>query len=289
MSASRRLELRAGRVRKDLDRAGFRLAHRLAGHSLFDLDRLVDLARRLPAREIEYNVGDLPVGIDPSLTPGNGLSPEETLRRIATCRSWLVLKRVERDRDYGALMEECLREIQDAAGEKIAGMRREEGFIFVSSPRSVTPYHLDPEVNFLLQIRGAKTCRLFPRSAVTPEELEARFCGAHRNLEYRPALQRLARTFRMRAGDGLHIPVATPHWVANGDEVSVSFSITFRTAASERLGALCRMNGHLRALGLHPSPAGRSPARDRLKLMAFAGFRKLAHPLRSIRSGRADD
>ena len=31
-----------------------------------------------------------------------------------------------------------------------------EAFIFISSPNTVTPYHMDPEYNFLLQIRGTK-------------------------------------------------------------------------------------------------------------------------------------
>ena len=35
-------------------------------------------------------------------------------------------------------------------------MFRREGFIFISSPGSITPFHMDPEYNFLLQIRGEK-------------------------------------------------------------------------------------------------------------------------------------
>ena len=37
-----------------------------------------------------------------------------------------------------------------------------QGFIFVSSPDSVTPYHFDPEHNILLQIRGTKVMTQFP-------------------------------------------------------------------------------------------------------------------------------
>jgi cytochrome P450 len=33
------------------------------------------------------------------------------------------------------------------------GMCQREGFIFISSPGAVTPFHLDPEHNFLLQIK----------------------------------------------------------------------------------------------------------------------------------------
>ena len=41
-------------------------------------------------------------------------------------------------------------------------MLTSQGFIFVSSPNSVTPYHFDPEHNILLQIRGSKVMTQFP-------------------------------------------------------------------------------------------------------------------------------
>ena len=37
-----------------------------------------------------------------------------------------------------------------------------------------------------------------------------------------------AFTFELNPGDGLHFPLTWPHWVKNGNEVSISFSITFR-------------------------------------------------------------
>jgi len=37
----------------------------------------------------------------------------------------------------------------------------QQAFIFVSSPEAVTPLHMDPEHNFLLQVRGLKTLHLF--------------------------------------------------------------------------------------------------------------------------------
>ena len=41
---------------------------------------------------IEYNAGNLSVSQDPALTPMNGLSISETLRRIEECESWMALK-----------------------------------------------------------------------------------------------------------------------------------------------------------------------------------------------------
>jgi hypothetical protein len=69
------------------------------------------------------------------------------------------------------------------------GMTQREAFIFVSSPKAVTPYHLDLEYNFLLQIHGTKTFHVFDRTCVTEEELEKRFSGGNRNLCYKEEYQ----------------------------------------------------------------------------------------------------
>src|SRR3712207_1934454 len=69
----------------------FTLKHSLADHPLFRLERLVELSRRLPESSVEYNQGDVPVGYGRKDGPRNGLSIEETIRRIQTCNSWMVL------------------------------------------------------------------------------------------------------------------------------------------------------------------------------------------------------
>jgi hypothetical protein len=73
----------------------------------------------------------------------------------------------------------------------------------------------------------------------------------------------------LRPGLGLHFPVTAPHWVRNGVEPSVSFSITFRTTVSERRGEVYNFNRRLRRLGLRPAPFGHSAARDSAKSLAF--------------------
>src|SRR3546814_5379175 len=37
-----------------------------------------------------------------------------------------------------------------------------QGFLFISSPGSITPYHFDPEHNILLQLRGTKVMNVWP-------------------------------------------------------------------------------------------------------------------------------
>jgi hypothetical protein len=266
------------------DRKPFHVRHALAAHPLFALDRLMALARKLPEEYVEYNAGALPVGVRPEDTPRNGLSAEETVRRIAECGSWMVLKRVEQDSEYGALLDQCIDEVSGQAGPSAPRTLRREGFIFLSSPGAVTPFHLDPEHNFLLQIRGTKTVSMWDREDrfVLPDSELEKFYAAfeHRNLPFRDVFQTTAWKVPLLPGQGLHFPVAVPHWVQNGPEVSVSFSITFRSESSEARELVYRANAKLRKLGLSPRPPGQSILLDSTKRAAFAALLELKRALR---------
>ena len=276
------LDLDASAFREHFGRRPFLVRHNLAQHELFTLPRLIELSRRLPASSVEYNAGDIPVSIDPAQTPRTGLSVEETLRRIAECRSWMVLKHVEQDPAYRDLLERCLAEVGGLTEQFSPGMSEKVGFIFVSSPGSVTPYHMDPEENFLLQVRGRKTMSLFDRddrSIVTDQEIERFLSGAHRNLVLRDGTLAKARAYELTPGLGVHVPMTSPHWVKNGDEVSISFSITFQTRASMRRGHTHRMNAELRKWGVTPGPVGRSRLVDTAKQLAYRVKTRLARIL----------
>ncbi|HZX96631.1 MAG TPA: hypothetical protein VFE90_19090 [Myxococcales bacterium] len=272
------------------DRKPFHVRHALSAHPLFALERLVELARRLPEPFVEYNAGALPVGVRPEETPRTGLSAAETVRRIAECGSWMVLKRVEQDPEYGTLLDRCLDEVAAQGGETIPEMKERQGFIFISSPGAVTPFHLDPEHNFLLQVRGSKSVSMWDRDdrLVLPEtELETFYDAfVHRNLPWRDVFQTSAWKVPLEPGQGLHFPVAVPHWVQNGPEVSLSFSITFRSDGSERRALVYRANAKLRKLGISPRPPGRSILLDSTKRAAFGALAELKRTL-SRRDGPA--
>jgi len=147
----------------------------------------------------------------------------------------------------------------------------------VSSPNSITPFHIDPEHNFLLQIRGNKTVHQWSRDdhQTLPASVveEYVYMDKHRNVEYLDEFSQRKTTFELQPGDGLHFPVRAPHWVQNGSEPSVSFSITFRSNESEREFRLYRHNGRQRALGRNPYPVNRNPWVDLTKdtLIRVAG------------------
>jgi hypothetical protein len=273
------LEIDSEIFRENFDREPFRIRHRLAEHPLFQLPRLVELARTLPAKHVEYSAGNLAVNQDPSLTPQTGLSAEETIRRIEECGSWMALKYVEQDPEYCRILDECLDEIAVHSEPISPGMDRREGFIFIGSPGAVTPYHMDPEFNFLLHMHGPKTMRVFPRddrSLLSEQEIEHFYTASkQRNMLYRDEYAAKARVFELAPGDGLHLPVNIPHWVKVGERYSFSFSITFRTSASDRRAGVHVANAWLRRHGLEPRPFGAAPRREAVKYLALRTVRRL--------------
>src|ERR1044071_5322479 len=107
-----KLEIDAEEFRQNFNRKSFYIRHNLANHPLFTLRRLVELYQSLPEGHVEYNAGNVSIGQDPHLTPRNGLSPEETIRRIEEGQSWLVSKHVEDAPGYKELLNECLDQIE---------------------------------------------------------------------------------------------------------------------------------------------------------------------------------
>ena len=271
--SERLLEVDEEIFRTHFNRKPFLFRHHLSDHPLFKLTRLAQLASTLPPSIVEYNAGRIPVSLpDWENTPYTGLSAEETVRRIEECGSWLVLKRAEAAPDCLNALNEILDEIEPLSEELERGMCEREGAIFVTSPGSVTPYHMDHEINFLLQIRGGKTVSVFSasdREVLSELELEKHFSGPaiHRNMAFHEHYQKRATVFELKAGYGLHIPTTDPHWIRNGDAVSISFSAAFKTRASLHRGAVYKLNGQLRKLGLKPAPY-RGSLRDAVKYQA---------------------
>ena len=279
-AASRFLDIDPEMFRTHFNRKPFLFRHHLCDHPLFRLSNLAELARTLPPGIVEYNAGKIPVSLpDQDETPYTGLSAEETVRRIEECSSWMVLKRAEADPECLAVLNQCLDEIEPLSERIEPGMCEREAAIFVTSPGSVTPYHMDKEINFLLQIRGSKTISVFSasdREVLSEGELERHFTGAaiRRNMVFHERYQERATVFELKAGYGIHIPTTDPHWIKNGEAVSISFSNGFKTRASLRRGMIYNLNGRIRKLGLRPAPYGKGALRDIMKLQLLRAINR---------------
>jgi len=249
--------------------SGFLVQHDLTDNALFDYEGLAELASRLPAKSIEHNASDLNVNQDVTTVKQSSYSPSDAILNAEQAKTWVVIKNVEQDKQYKQLMHDTLSSVIEPAQRRLGSVDTMEAFIFVSSPNSVTPFHIDPEHNFLLQIKGEKTVYQWAKGdeATLPGEYleEHTFNGSHRNLEYREDFADRQTVFTMQPGDGLYFPVRAPHWVKNGSTTSISFSVTFRSAESERETRLYQHNWSKRSAGGNPYPVHKNRLVDTAK------------------------
>lgn len=254
------------------------LDHGLLSHELLTLEALAELGTALPGKSVEYNPGDLPVGIRPEDVPDNGMTIGDTIRMIDQSASWAVLKNIEQLPEYEALLLALLAEIRPILEAKTGQMLKPQGFIFVSSPGAVTPYHFDPEHNILLQLRGEKYMTTFPAGDphfAADEIHEGYHLGGHRNLVWQEDFAAEGTRHHLTPGKAIFVPVMAPHFVQNGGEPSISLSITWRSDWSFAEADARAFNGWLRRRGVTPRAPGRFPARNRAKALAWRVLRKI--------------
>ncbi|WP_324743566.1 transcriptional regulator [Tsuneonella sp. CC-YZS046] len=253
------------------------LKHELRAHPLLEREAMARLAERLPARSIEYNRGDLPIGVD-GKPQANGLSIGETIRDIANSGSWAVLKNIEQDPAYAALLEGLLEELQGCMEIRTGEMLTPQGFIFISSPNAVTPYHFDPEHNILLQIEGSKIMTQFPAGdpRYAPDTAhESYHTGGPRELRWNEGLEQGGTPFPLHPGDAIYVPVMAPHHVKVGPEPSVSLSITWRSEWSYAEADARCFNALLRKKGFSPRATSRWPRHNLAKAFAWRAIRRI--------------
>ena len=292
----------------NFNRKVFKIGHTLIGHPLFELPRLVHLAQRLsPAggtNSVLYFRGDnainqvdanrLSTSATMQQTPRQtfvarnlerpNLSVQETVAQIESCNAWMQLRDVGADPQYKLLLDEVMKEFSEHAKPLAPGIRSVRADIFVSSPGATTPFHLDEEHNFLLQIRGSKELAIMDgsdRRVLSEAQIAAFYEGNGELAPYAPEFERFAKHVQLGPGEGVHIPPRHPHWVQNGNAVSISFGVLWQSDHTARHRNLYRVNRWLRALGLAPRPAGESAIVDELKVAPFALKRRAAAVLKS--------
>jgi Cupin-like domain len=264
----------AQRFREEFNKRHYSFRHNLGNHPLFAIPRLVELAERMikdghPGRFVAFRATR-----QSARTKFSQLSIEESLaekiRRISEGESWLKLAFAqEADPAFGRLHQ---RIIDEAAALCDYPLRQELGWssmtILVSSPGVVTPYHIDHESNFLFQIQGEKEIWLFDptdRRVLSEQEIERYYAGNVHAADYHEGMQFAGNAYRLTPGTGVHNPPLAPHWVKNGENVSVSVSLNFSLLTLETRARVYQANHYIRRLGIRPLPPERSPVRDRLK------------------------
>jgi hypothetical protein len=199
----------------------------------------------------------------------------------------MSLLNVQADPVYRKFIDEILDEVKPIVERKDPGMCYRAGWIFVSSPGAVTPFHIDHEHNFILQILGKK--RLYTwdhtdREIVSERALELFHDQHSRELvTWREDMRKKARVFDLEPGLGGYMPSTTGHMVENGDGPSVTISFTYYTDATRRNELLYRGNAALRRLGLSPTPIGADARRDAVKGVVLSGYTTVMSAVRKAR------
>lgn len=262
-----------GEFRDRFNRLSFSVSHNLAHHPLFDIPNLIELSILLwskGAGKVTFQAGDIPANLRWDEVPRKRSSVAAALRNIEHSDSWVLLKSVQEDPRYRAILESCFREIEELTDPRLRkAVSWMDAYIFIASPHSVTPYHIDHECNFLLQICGEKEINIFnpcDRSVLTDEEIERYYVGDLSAATYKAETQKRSRVYHLSPGAGVHLPVRSPHWVKNGAGFSVSLSVHFFLRSEDLRARVYQFNHYLRQLHVAPTPPDRSVLRDGLKV-----------------------
>ena len=279
--------------RTHYNRAAFQFSHRFVDQPLLSVPALLKLARRLPVDNVHQHRADIKINEDfynaAKYHPTNQ-TIEETMRILEVPgSSYVMLTNPTDDPEYAELLSPLWEEVGELVDPLDPGRCDHMSFIFISSPRAVTPFHVDRVANFHLQVQGEKVIQLwdpFDRVVLTDADLSHVVAEPRTyHAPYKPAFQSRAQNFAQKPGLGVHHPWGAPHAVEVGPNVSVSIAITFRSRAMKRRIELHEVNHQLRRLGLRPREVGQSPWRDSLTFMAFRLYRGVKRVLRGGGTG----
>ncbi|HEY4352111.1 MAG TPA: cupin-like domain-containing protein [Paraburkholderia sp.] len=263
--------------RCELHKKAFGVHHPLAGHREFSIEALEEAAMEASRRkgDLYVDAGNFSFADKWGTTPKPDMTIHEIFDRIETAGAWLVMKHVESNRAYKALLDEFVEFLLEIAGpEGSRLLSNAEMIVLVTSPRRKSAFHFDAEVNFLAQVQGSKDiwiCDPLDRSVTTEEEIERYYSVANNAGTFKPHAETVARRFTQRPGDAVHIPTHASHWVQNHDSVSVSVSLNMEFP--RRFADTYRANYYLRRFGIKPRPPGQSDVVDRSKAVAINGLR----------------
>jgi hypothetical protein len=227
--------------------------------------------------DVYFNEGAIEAGTKPNYDrpEEDRIRAAELIHKIERAEAWIILKHVEREEGYREVMEtavcDALRLAGRAGEELFRKIKWFEAIVFITSPHRVTEYHIDRECSWIFQIRGNKAIHLFDRAdkdVVPEQELERFYTVDNHASEYKPQFENRAIVYTMTPGTGVHIPVNTPHWLKNGDDVSVTLNVNFQFHDNE-VANLYKANYYLRRAGWKPGLPGENHAGDRLKANLF--------------------
>jgi hypothetical protein len=255
------------------------IRHNLHLHPLLQLPELEKLANFLSERkQCRFVSPDIKLNskFAHSHNSPDGKTLRDVFERMEEPRSWIALYNVEVHPEYRMLLEMIISSVRAIVEREQRRIFDIGGFIFISAPPAVTPFHIDRENNFWLQVRGRKRLTLFDyrdRDLVSAEAVENFIVSRNlENVTLRDGFASRGREFDAQPGEGVYFPSTTPHmtrtteeWVVPGNGVSISIGVVFYTDFTRRQAQIHQCNSMLRRFGMRPAAPGSAHWTDMLK------------------------
>lgn len=271
-----------------LDRQPFKFHHQLLGHPALSLDNLSRVLPTLPAQQVMYSKGLIDVSADFESTfskKPQDRSLEETIETIRSRDSYIMVRSPEAAPSFQDLYRALCAEVSNLMKARGVGNMPvgAQLYLFIASPNSITPFHIDRYSTFLMQFRGSKTVTVgqpWDDRVVSQPDREAYVVRQNTKLPWSPQTDQLCTAFEFSPGEALHIPFVAGHHVKNGPEdVSISMSIIFNTRESIRWRDALSFNHVMRKqvqrMGMAPGKVGQSAWQDGLKSRMWHSYLKL--------------
>ena len=244
--------------------------HTYGSHPLLQIEQLVELGKRLEQchQTFSFNAtarADADFNTV-SHTHPNRASAADTLQRIGEAKAWMLLRHVQVDPLYRGLVDELLDGIKPQVDRRDPGMCYRAGWIFVSSPHAVTPFHIDRNHVLLLQLQGSKTVHVWEADdvEVVSDRARARFLDSHQLdlVQWREEYRARAQVFELGPGQGLYMPLTSPHMMEIGATPSVAMRVSYNTDATRRRALLHILRERMHGLHVEMPAIGRHPVLD---------------------------
>lgn len=255
--------------------------HRLADNPLFGDAALIELLDRMPRERLyAFSTGTNPERVEDNRAAVHaGVSGAQLLQAVRRGRLWLNATRVDlADPRYRDVIHKLYVEL----AAQIPGFAPEstQGTLLISSPQALVYYHADGPASVLWHVRGRKRVWVYPAlhaGYMQRELLEDIFAGVrHEYLPYTRDYDDGAQIFDLAPGQWIAWPQNAPHRVTNLDDVNVSLSTEYFTAASRRRFQVYVANRFLRTrLGLSGLSAREDGAVAVAKTLVQRGARRL--------------
>ncbi len=261
-----------------------RLRHTYSEHPLLTMPALAQLAERLYKKntnQVRFVSKGVKLDSTFNTTPENPdqVSIGDVFKNITNPGSWVALWTIQSEPEYKKLLWEIVNSVEGDWKVKDPGLFELTGYVFISSPPSVTPFHVDSENNFLLQIKGKKRFGVWqPQDSKVISNEAVENWIVYRNLDkvkYKPEFMNSAVVDDvLEAGDGIYMPSTAPHLThaevdfATADSpYSITLAVVFYTRNTRRLAYIYSVNRMLRKFGLVPSPPEKNKVLDLVKYL----------------------